>query len=64
MRGVMKYTFAIVVLLLGTTVFSQTHPALENYLFNPVSVSPSYAGRQSGSLSFSHDQQLIGLNKH
>ena len=58
----MKYTFAIVVLLLGTTVFSQTHPALENYLFNPVSVSPSYAGRQSGSLSFSHDQQLIGLN--
>lgn len=62
MRGVMKYTFAIVVLLLGTTVFSQTHPALENYLFNPVSVSPSYAGRQSGSLSFSHDQQLIGLN--
>ena len=58
----MKYTFAIVVLLLGNTVFSQTHPALENYLFNPVSVSPSYAGRQSGSLSFSHDQQLIGLN--
>ena len=58
----MKYTFAIVLLLLGTTVFSQTHPALENYLFNPVSVSPSYAGRQSGSLSFSHDQQLIGLN--
>ena len=62
MRGVIKYTFAVVVLLLGTTVFSQTHPALENYLFNPVSVSPSYAGRQSGSLSFSHDQQLIGLN--
>ena len=57
----MKYTFAIVVLLLGTEVFAQTHPALENYLFNPVSVSPSYAGRQSGSLSFSHDQQLVGL---
>lgn len=61
MRGVMKYTFTIVVLLLGTEVFAQTHPALENYLFNPVSVSPSYAGRQSGSLSFSHDQQLVGL---
>ena len=57
----MKYTFTIVVLLLGTEVFAQTHPALENYLFNPVSVSPSYAGRQSGSLSFSHDQQLVGL---
>ena len=61
MRGVMKYTFTIAVLLLGTEVFAQTHPALENYLFNPVSVSPSYAGRQSGSLSFSHDQQLVGL---
>lgn len=57
----MKYTFTIAVLLLGTEVFAQTHPALENYLFNPVSVSPSYAGRQSGSLSFSHDQQLVGL---
>lgn len=47
--------------IFANSIGAQTHPALENYLFNPVSVTPSYAGRQSGSLSFSHDQQLIGL---
>lgn len=48
--------------LLSALAFSQSHPALENYLFNPVNISPSYAGRLSGSMSFSHDQQLIGID--
>ena len=56
-----KTLFIIITTLSALNAAGQTHPGLENYLFNPVSVSPSYAGRQSGSLSFSHDQQLIGL---
>lgn len=58
----LRHIISILVCLASTVLSAQTHPALENYLFNPVSVSPSYAGRQSGSLSFSHDQQLIGLD--
>ena len=58
----MRVLYLIIAILSNLVLISQTHPALENYLFNPVSVSPSYAGRQSGSLSFSHDQQLIGLS--
>ena len=57
----MRVVYLFIAVMFNITVVAQTHPALENYLFNPVSVSPSYAGRQSGSLSFSHDQQLIGL---
>ena len=57
----MRVLYLIIAILSNFVLMSQTHPALENYLFNPVSVSPSYAGRQSGSLSFSHDQQLVGL---
>lgn len=58
----MKKIALFYVIFCNTVLTAQTHPALENYLFNPVSVSPSYAGRQSGSLSFSHDQQLVGLD--
>lgn len=57
----MRVVYLFIAVMFNITLVAQTHPALENYLFNPVSVSPSYAGRQSGSLSFSHDQQLIGL---
>ena len=56
-----KTLFIIITTVSALNAAGQTHPGLENYLFNPVPVSPSYAGRQSGSLSFSHDQQLIGL---
>tara|TARA_B110000503_G_scaffold17759_1_gene25943 strand:- start:12345 stop:13256 length:912 start_codon:yes stop_codon:yes gene_type:complete len=57
----MRVVYLFIAVIFNITLVAQTHPALENYLFNPVSISPSYAGRQSGSLSFSHDQQLIGL---
>ena len=53
--------YMMVVLLYAADAHAQSHPALENYLFNPINISPSYAGRQSGSMSFSHDQQLVGI---
>lgn len=41
---------------------AQSHPSLHNYLFNPVSIAPSYAGRLSGTLSASHDQRWVGID--
>lgn len=58
-----RFRFIIYTIIIGTMICKgQSHPALENYLFNPINISPSYAGRQSGSMSFSHDQQLVGLD--
>ncbi len=42
------FLYTILVLFLSLDVASQSHPSLNNYLFNPVSISPSYAGRLSG----------------
>lgn len=56
-----RFIHIVIWLLVSINVVAQSHPALENYLFNPVNISPSYAGRLSGSLSFSHDQQFIGV---
>lgn len=60
----MKMRLHIIAAFLMYSVFSagQSHPALHNYIFNPVSVSPSYAGRLSGSLTATHDQRWVGIN--
>lgn len=60
----MKMRLYIITAFLMYSVFStgQSHPALHNYIFNPVSISPSYAGRLSGSLTATHDQRWVGIN--
>lgn len=34
---------------------------MDNYLFNPVSISPAYAGQQNGQIQSIYDAQWIGL---
>ena len=43
------------------TVQAQQNPTLDNYLFNPVSISPAAAGQQSGDFQSLYDAQWIGL---
>ena len=56
------FLYTILVLFLSLDVASQSHPSLSNYLFNPVSISPSYAGRLSGTISAGHDQRWVGID--
>lgn len=55
------YSLIVAVCFMSDAI-GQSHPSLNNYLFNPVSIAPSYAGRLSGSLSASHDQRWIGID--
>jgi type IX secretion system PorP/SprF family membrane protein len=43
------------------TGFAQQNPTTDNYLFNPVSISPAYAGQQNGQIQTLYDAQWIGL---
>ena len=42
-------------------LYSQQNPTMDNYLFNPVSISPAYAGLQNGHVQSIYDAQWIGL---
>lgn len=48
-------------ILLGMQGAAQQNPTMDNYLFNPVSISPAYAGQQSGQIQSIYDAQWIGL---
>jgi len=60
-KGLKTYTL-LAFLPLSFITIAQSHPSLHNYIFNPVEISPSYAGRLSGSLSASHDQRWLGMS--
>ena len=60
MKKTLFYSLLFLVLTLDVT--GQSHPSLHNYLFNPVAISPSYAGRLSGTISAGHDQRWVGID--
>ena len=60
-RNKMKKVLTTLAILVGTQVWAQQNPTMDNYLFNPVSISPAYAGQQSGQIQSIYDAQWIGL---
>jgi len=42
-------------------LYSQQNPTMDNYLFNPVSISPAYSWLQNGHVQSIYDAQWIGL---
>ena len=60
MKKTIFYSLLFLVLTLDVT--GQSHSSLHNYLFNPVAISPSYAGRLSGTISAGHDQRWVGID--
>lgn len=57
----MKKIFLAIAVLIGSQVLAQQNPTMDNYLFNPVSISPAYAGQQNGQIQSIYDAQWIGL---
>jgi len=57
----MKRALTILAVIIGVQVWAQQNPTMDNYLFNPVSISPAYAGQQSGQIQSIYDAQWIGL---
>lgn len=64
MIRIVKYCFtSLMVLLLGTNVFGQQFPMTDNYLFNPYSLSPTFAGSKgAGELFFNYRKDWINFN--
>ena len=60
-RNKMKKIFLAIAVLIGSQVLAQQNPTMDNYLFNPVSISPAYAGQQNGQIQSIYDAQWIGL---
>src|SRR6056300_775269 len=57
----MKKLLLTLMILVGLQVAAQQNPTMDNYLFNPVSISPAYAGHQDGQVQSIYDAQWIGL---
>ena len=57
----MKKIFLAIAVLVGSQAVAQQNPTMDNYLFNPVSISPAYAGQQNGQIQSIYDAQWIGL---
>jgi len=60
-RNKMKKIFLAIAVLIGSQAVAQQNPTMDNYLFNPVSISPAYAGQQNGQIQSIYDAQWIGL---
>lgn len=60
-RNNMKRVLTLTLVVLGTTLWAQQNPTIDNYLFNPVSISPAYAGQQNGQIQTLYDAQWVGL---
>ena len=60
-RNKMKKIFFTIAVLIGAQGLAQQNPTMDNYLFNPVSISPAYAGQQNGQIQSIYDAQWIGL---
>ena len=60
-RNKMKKLLLTLLVLMGLQVAAQQNPTMDNYLFNPVSISPAYAGQQNGQIQSVYDAQWIGL---
>lgn len=60
-RNNMKKLLFILLILFAVQVDAQQNPTTDNYLFNPVSISPAYAGQQNGRIQSIYDAQWIGL---
>ena len=60
-RNKMKKLLLTLLVLMGLQSAAQQNPTMDNYLFNPVSISPAYAGQQNGQIQSVYDAQWIGL---
>jgi len=60
-RNKMKKLLSTLLVMAAVQVWAQQNPTTDNYLFNPVSISPAYAGQQNGQLQSIYDAQWIGL---
>src|SRR5210317_1550900 len=60
-RNKMKKLLSTLMVMAAVQVWAQQNPTTDNYLFNPVSISPAYAGQQNGHVQSIYDAQWIGL---
>src|SRR6056300_761542 len=60
-RNKMKKLLSTLMVMAAVQVWAQQNPTTDNYLFNPVSISPAYAGQQNGQIQSIYDAQWIGL---
>ena len=65
MRNAMTFLkqmrLAALVCLFANGLWAQQHPALDNYLFTPVAISPAHAGMQDQDVISLVDAQLVGV---
>ena len=63
MKKFIKFNIIALILLCGSTAFSQQLPQFTQYMFNTISINPAYAGsRETLSLVGLHRSQWIGLD--
>jgi len=57
-----QYLLFLLAISNHSTIWAQSSVGLRNYIFSPIAVSPSYAGRTNGELNLIYNNQWAGMD--
>ena len=57
----MRLSYTVIASMICTLLMGQQSPTMDNYLFNPIAISPATAGQQVADFQTIYDAQWVGI---